>query len=119
MLKLTLTIASGILGIWLADQLVAGVDFMGDWKSLLSAGIILGLINFFIKPILKLIALPIRMLTLGMAGMLINVGVIWILDIIFTELIIVGIIPLLWTTAIVWGTGIVFSFFFPKKKNVQ
>lgn len=117
MLRLLLTIISGILGIWLAYRFVAGVDFTGDWKSLLLAGIVLGLINFYIKPILKLITLPIRLLTLGLAGILINIGVIWAIDIIFPELIINGVIPLLWTTLIIWGLGNLLPFFFPKKRK--
>lgn len=103
MQKLLLTIVSGILGIWLANQFVEGVEFHGEWKTLLLIGLIFGLINFFVKPILKFITLPIRFLTLGLFGLLINVGMVWAIDIIFPELIIQGIIPLLWTTLIVWG----------------
>ncbi len=116
MLKLLLTIISGLLGLWLADFLIAGVEFAGPWKTLVLAGLILGLINFFIKPILKLITLPLRFLTLGLFGLLINVGVIWAIDIIFAELTINGVIPLLWTTLIVWGLGVLLPLFFPKRK---
>lgn len=117
MLKLILTIISGTLGLWLADYFIAGVEFTGSWETLLLAGLILGLINFFIKPILKLITLPIRLLTLGLFGLIINIVLVWIIDIIFAELVIKGIVPLLWTTLIIWGLGAVMPAFFPKKKN--
>lgn len=119
MQKLLLTIVSGVLGIWLANQFVAGVEFRGEWKTLLLIGLIFGLINFFIKPILKFITLPIRFLTLGLFGLLINISMIWAIDIIFPELIIMGIIPLLWTTLIVWGLGVLLLLFFPKRKTGQ
>ena len=48
--RLILQIIAGILGIWLASQLVPGVEFTGPIKALCIAGLILGLINFFIKP---------------------------------------------------------------------
>ncbi|MBI2450429.1 MAG: phage holin family protein [Candidatus Nealsonbacteria bacterium] len=118
MLKLLLTIASVILGIFLADKFVPGVEFIGPWKTLLAAGLILGLINFFIKPIIKLITLPIRFLTLGLFGLIINIAAVWAIDIYFTELIIKGIIPLLWATLIIWGLGVILPLFFSKKKNV-
>jgi len=51
MRNLFLKITSGILGLWLASQFVPNVQFVGNWKLLLLAGFILGLINFFIKPI--------------------------------------------------------------------
>lgn len=106
MKKLLLTIASGILGLWLASQFVTGVEFLGSWQDFLLVGLILGLINFFIKPILKLITLPLRMLTLGLFGLVINMAMIWLVDILFAELIIQGIIPLFWTTLIIWGLGL-------------
>lgn len=116
-MKFLLTVIAGILGIWLADIFIAGVDFSGDWKALLLTGLALGLANFFIKPVLKLITLPLRFLTLGIFGILINVGIIWAVDIIFKELIIEGIVPLLWTTLIVWGLSVALAPFFPKKND--
>ena len=111
-----LQIGSGILGLWLASQFVAGVEFVGPWKILLFAGFVLGLINLFIKPILNFITLPLRMLTFGLFGLVINMGMIWIVDILFVEFIIKGLIPLFWTTLIVWGLSFLLSLFFPKAK---
>jgi uncharacterized membrane protein YvlD (DUF360 family) len=42
------------------------------------------------------------MLTLGLFSLVINIAIIWTIDILFPELIITGIIPLLLTTLIVW-----------------
>lgn len=104
------------MGLWLADRFISGVDFTGDWKTLLYAGFALGLINFFVKPILKLVTLPVRLLTLGLFGLIINIAIIWAVDILFTELIIEGLYPLLWTTLIVWGLGVLLPLLFPKRK---
>lgn len=109
-MKLLFNIISGVLGLWLADKFVPGVEFTGDLKTLLIAGIILGLANFFIKPVLKLVTLPIRLLTLGLAGILINIAIIWSIDILFKELVIQGIVPLLITTAIVLALGVITGF---------
>lgn len=112
--NLLFKIIAGILGLWLAGQFVSGVEFTGNLQTLLLAGFILGLINFFIKPILKLVTLPLRLLTFGLIGLVINMGMIWVVDILFAELIITGLLPLLWTTLIIWGLGL---FFFPKRKH--
>ena len=106
MKNLLVKITSGILGLWLAAQFVPGVEFTGNWKVLVLAGVMLGVANFFIKPILKTITLPLRMLTLGLFGLIINIAMVWLIDIFFTELNIVGLVPLLWTTLIVWGLGL-------------
>ena len=117
MRNLFIKIASGILGIFLASQFIPGVEFYGTWKILLFAGFILGLINFFIKPLLKFITLPLRILTLGILGLIINMGMIWLVDIFFAELIIQGILPLFWTTLVVWGLSTILPLFFPNKKH--
>ena len=106
MRNLFIKIAAGILGLWLASSFVPGVEFTGAWKILLFAGFLLGLMNFFIKPILKSITLPLRIITLGLFGLIINMAMVWLVDIFFTELTIVGVLPLLWTTLIIWGLSL-------------
>jgi putative membrane protein len=105
MANLIFQVIGGILSFWLAVKFVPGVVFGGEIKYLIMAGAFLGLINFFIKPILKIITLPLRILTFGLFGLVINMGLIWFVDIIFPELIIPGIVPLFWTTLIVWLVG--------------
>jgi len=118
--SLILQIIAGILGIFLATKFVPGVsleilpgqsslfgiEFTASWQILLLIGFALGLINFFIKPILKMITLPLRILTFGLFSLVINVGIIWTVDILFPELVISGIIPLFWTTVIIWGVSL-------------
>ena len=118
MTRLIFHIIAGVLGLWLAIKFVSGVIFTGGIKDLLLAGCFLGLINFFIKPLLNLITLPLKILTLGLFGLLINMGIIWVVDIFFTELDIKGIIPLLWTTLIIWLLHYFLGFYTQKKKVV-
>jgi len=120
-MKLILKIAAGILGIFLAAKFVPGVSleiipgesvFFGTklterWQILVLVGSILGLINFLIKPILNLITLPLKILTLGLFSIILNMAVIWILDVLFKEFQISGLMPLFWTTVIVWLTSLI------------
>lgn len=115
MWNLFLQILGGILGIFLAQRFVPGVEFTGNWQMLALAGGILGLLNFFIKPILKFISLPLRILTFGLFSLVINMFMVWIVDIIFLELIISGIIPLFWTSLIVWGISFFLLKWMPTK----
>lgn len=104
---LILQIISGILGLWLATQFVAGCEFTGPVKTLLLAGAVLGIINSLLKPILKTITWPLRLLTLGLFSLVINGALIWLVDIFFPELVIDGLIPLFWTTIIVSALSII------------
>ena len=112
MRELFLKILAGILGIWLADYFIQGVEFKDSWQTLAIVGSTLGLINFFIKPILKFITTPLRVLTFGLFGLAINMGIIWTVDIFFEELIIKGLIPLFWTTLLLWGINLILSWIF-------
>jgi putative membrane protein len=109
-------IVVGILGIYLGINFVPGMSleippegiiFLGikltaQWQIIILIGIVLGLVNFFIKPIFKIVTLPLRILTFGLFGFVINMLMIWLVDIFFPELVISGIIPLFWLTIIVW-----------------
>jgi len=107
MQKLIFQIIGSSLGLWLSVKFVPQVDFLGDWKELLFAGAILGGINFFIKPLLNIITLPLKILTFGIFGIVVNMFLVWIVDILFPQLSIQGIIPLFWTTLIVWGVNFI------------
>lgn len=116
--KLIFHIISGILGLYLASRFVPGVEFRGPIKTLLIAGAILGFVNFFVKPILRKITLPLRILTFGLFSLLINMLLVWIVvDILFpTEIEIRGILALFWTTLIIWALNIFFGLYPYKKK---
>jgi len=114
--KLLFHIISGILGLFLAAKLIPGVEFYGTFLMLVIVGIAIGLINLYIKPFLKVISFPIRMLTLGIFSLIINMAIIWFIEIIFPkELEITGLIPLFWTTLIIWTLNFFFGTNNPKK----
>ena len=116
--ELVLKIIAGIIGIWLAAQFVPGVEITDSWQTLLWVGLVLGLINYFIKPVLNLITLPLRIVTLGLFSLVINMGIIWLIDIIFPEIIISGIAALFWTTLIIWLLNLIIPKLIPKKKII-
>lgn len=107
-------IIAACIGLALALLLVPGVTMPGDLiqviTTIILAGIVLGLLNYFLKPIIKLITLPLRLLTLGLFGLVINMAIIWMVDVIFTpEISIIGLWPLFWTGLLVWGSNLIFS----------
>lgn len=105
--KLIAQIAAGTIGIWIATEIVPRVSLAptAPRKKLLYLiiiGTVIGLINFFIKPLLDLITLPLRILSLGIFSFILDMGIIWAADIIFVEVLtILGFVPLIWTTLIV------------------
>lgn len=111
-------IIASILGLYLATLFVPGVYVDGTGviflKSLALAGLVLGLLHIFIKPIIDLITLPLRILTLGLIGILINIAVIEGVDILFPSLHIKGFVALFFTALIIFATDLIISFIFKK-----
>jgi putative membrane protein len=58
--------------LWAAIQLVDGIEHRGSWWSLLFVALVFGLLNASVKPLLKLLSLPIIILTLGLFLFVIN-----------------------------------------------
>ncbi len=127
--RLVTQIIVGILGLWLAVRYVPGVYFTGPifpkiglgwdyfFKTLVFAGGLLGFLNFFVKPILDAITLPLRIITLNLFSLVIAMALIWLIDVFSPELVIKGIVPLFWTTLIIWGLSLFFPS--PKKQNIS
>lgn len=126
--KLLSQIVAVIAGLWLASSFVPGVEvklladsnFFGinltaQWQLFLLLGVILGLLNFFLKPALDLITLPLRIITLGLFGFLINMGLIWIVDVMFKEFSVPLFWPLLYTTLIIFALNTVSLVIFNRK----
>lgn len=107
--KLILQIIVGAVGIWLATELIDGVVFTGPIKTLLTAGLVLGLINFFIKPILNLITLPLRIITFGLFSLIINMGIVWLIEILIPQFDIAGLYSLFWATILIWALSLIAS----------
>ena len=125
--SLFLQIVAGISGLWLAQKYVPGVDFegpififpekgieFGDYLgTLVFVGIFLGLLNFFVKPILKKITLPLRIITFNLFSLVILMFLVWLVDIFSPELIIVGLKALFLTAIIVWLIHFILSKWLP------
>ena len=60
------------IAIILAIKFVPGIVYSGAWWGILIVGIIFGLVNTYIRPFIKLFALPLLILSLGLFTFVIN-----------------------------------------------
>ena len=59
------------LSLWVADELFDGISFATP-QALFVAGLMLGIVNTFLKPVLVILTLPLSILTLGLFVLVIN-----------------------------------------------
>lgn len=102
-------ILANALAIFLADRLLDNFIFEGDILMLIIAGLILGLINIFIRPVLKLISTPLIILSMGLFTLVINMALLWILEYLMSDLTIIGFWTYLWGMLIISAVNMVFG----------
>ena len=71
-MKLILRILINAFAIWLTSMLLSSFDFSGGVLNLIIVSIIFGLVNALVRPIVKLLTLPINLMTLGLFTLIIN-----------------------------------------------
>ncbi|MEU3493113.1 phage holin family protein [Kitasatospora cineracea] len=69
--------------IWVAAWIVTGITLSGDdWQhkalTVIGVALVFGVINFLIKPLVKLFSLPLFFLTLGLITFVINALMLWL-----------------------------------------
>lgn len=84
MRNLIVKILSTMASFYVAQYLVAGFKIDGTWQAYLVAAIVFMLFNLLVSPVIKLLLLPINLLTLGLFRWVTNVLVLYIFDILYT-----------------------------------
>jgi putative membrane protein len=63
------------LALWISNGFLGGVDIHG-WQAYALGGLVLGVANAVIKPVLAILTLPLILFTLGFFYLLINIGMV-------------------------------------------
>jgi putative membrane protein len=93
MLRALAQVALNGVAILLAAYLVPGITYTGSLLYLLLAGLVLGLINLVVKPIVQLFSLPLIALTLGLFFLVINGLMLYLADFFLAGLQVDGCLP--------------------------
>jgi len=71
-MRVLLQIVLNGVALLIAAKLVPGIVYTGDLLQLLLAGLVLGLLNLLVKPIVTLFSFPLIVLTLGLFYLVVN-----------------------------------------------
>jgi putative membrane protein len=96
-----ITWAINILALWVADALWDGVVIDG-WAAFLIGGLVLGIANAVIKPILAVLTLPLIVVTLGFFYLVINIAMVALAEWIAPDFSIDGFWSYVGTVFVVW-----------------
>ena len=77
-----------------------GFSASGGLQTIIIGGILLAVLNSFLRPILKLISAPLVWITFGLFNLIINMFILWLADRFLTQLTIVDLTTLFWVSVI-------------------
>jgi putative membrane protein len=66
------------IGVFVASQLVPGIHYTGTWGFLLVVGLVMGIVNLLVKPIVTFFSFPLIVLSLGLFFLVINGLMLWL-----------------------------------------
>jgi len=114
-----LTFSIAVASYFLPFIIISGNTIWDKFKIAFLAGLLLGLFNLLVKPIVKVLSLPINILTLGLFNIIINAGMLWIVDSIIKGLEIEGFWGYVLSSIVISIISIVVSkiIFFREKKD--
>lgn len=97
-------------GLWLASELVPGIDVQGV-GTLLGAALLLGIVNAVVRPLLLILTLPVTILTLGLFLLVINAAMLGLVAWMFDNFSIAGFGAALLGSIVVGLTAWLASYF--------
>jgi putative membrane protein len=93
MVRALLQVVLNGIALLIAARLIPGIHFTGGWIYLLLAGLVIGLLNLLVKPIVSFFSFPLIVLTLGLFYLVINGLTLLLADALLSELRIEGCLP--------------------------
>lgn len=79
LIKIISRIIINAIAVYMAVLLVGGINLEVNFYNLVLAGLFLGIINAFIKPLVNLLTFPFILLTFGLFTIIINVGLLFLM----------------------------------------
>lgn len=83
MRKIIVKILATSASFYIAQYFLAGVHLEPTWSAYLVASLVFVIFNFVLSPIIKLLLLPINLLTLGLFRWMTNVLVLYLFDLVY------------------------------------
>jgi putative membrane protein len=104
--RLLLAWACNVAALWVATKLLDGIDYDSFWHLVL-AGLVFGIVNWLVKPVVTLLALPVIVLTLGVALFFVNLLMLYVTSWLAPGFRIDGFGDAVLATLVIWVVNLV------------
>ena len=101
-----------LLALYAAASLVSGISYSDDFGTLAVTALVFAAVNLVLKPAAKLLALPLILVTLGIALFFINILMLYVTDWLVPGFAISRFGAAVWATIVIWGVNWVLQMIF-------
>jgi putative membrane protein len=99
--------AANAIALGVTAWILSGMSFHGSVSAVILAAAIFGILNTILKPVLRLITLPLAVITLGIAWFFVSLLMLWLTDLLVDKFTISGFWTYVWATIIIWAVNVV------------
>jgi putative membrane protein len=107
--QLVLSWVANAVVLAIVTLILSGVSF-DDAGDLIRAALLFGILNTILKPVLRLLTLPLAFITLGLIWFGVSMLMLWLTSVLVSGFGIHGFRTLVWATIIVWVLNVVLDF---------
>ena len=94
-MKTILRYLGTVAAVLLTVNLVPGITVSGGWETTLLVALVWSVIVVVIRPVLRLLTLPITIVTLGLFSFILNAFLFWAMTLIVPGFVVAGFLPAL------------------------
>jgi putative membrane protein len=105
--ELVVRLAGNLAALWVASELFDNVSYDDKFGVLLLAAAVFTVANWIVKPIVTVLAIPLILLTLGIAYFFVNVLMLLLTSAIVSDFDVEGFWTLVGATIVIWAVNLV------------
>lgn len=105
--RLVLSWLTNVAALFVAAWIVPGVGYGDEAWALALAGLVLGVVNLVVRPLVILLALPAVILTFGLALLLVSALMLYLTDLIVPDFETGGVWSTVGAALVVWAVNLV------------
>jgi putative membrane protein len=94
-----------LAAIYAASQLISGIGYSDSFGTLIVTAFVFAVVNLFLKPVTKLLALPLIIFTLGIALFFINILMLYVTSWVVPGFRIADFSAAVWATIVIWAVN--------------
>ncbi len=102
------------VALWVAAQLVGGIELAGEFWAIMLVAAVFGIVNALIRPVLLLLSLPLLVITLGLFTLVVNALMLMLTAALVGALSVAGFWPALWGSLLISVVSFLFSVILPE-----